>query len=203
MPVRLSYRLRHLLTRLLRVQRHVLYGASCAGAEEPQWLADEQVRYLLNGSDLTPEVQGELRRLSPDIDEYLGAIRHDSAKALIVFVRGQLVHYAFVLTRTKTLCLFGQDKSVALIGNAYTVPSYRGHGCQARSAAARIALAARLGFRSIVSETSPDNVSSQKGLVKGGLEEIGPIGLLIVLNTLVVRYRRPNAAFPRLGLCLR
>ena len=89
----------------------------------------------------------------------------------------------------------------ALIGNAFTVPAYRGKSAQPRSVKARASLAREAGYERILAETSPDNLASQRGMTKGGMQLLGRMDLLVAISVLVFRWRRP-AGFPLIGFCL-
>jgi hypothetical protein len=139
--------------------------------------------------------------LSADNREYLEAIPRGEAEGLAVLCDGKVVHYAFLMYRNKTACLLGFGKKSGLVGNAFTIGPYRGRGCQARSVAARIKMAEQAGLDRVISETSYDNIASQHGLRKGGMKLLGKIEFVVLLNVLVVRYRRPDKSIRRVGLC--
>ena len=67
---------------------------------------------------------------------------------------------------------------------------------------ARAALAGEHGFERIAAETAPDNLASQRGMSKGGMKLLGRMDLVVVLNVLVLRLRRPKGFKPA-AFCLR
>lgn len=140
--------------------------------------------------------------LNPDNAPYIADIEKDKIVGLVVLEGGQVVHCGFVFKSNKTAAFLGLPPSTALIGNAFTVPCYRGQGLQVKSVCARAEIARRQGFAAIAAETHPENRASQRGLIKSGLKLQGRFELLIVLSCLVIRWRRP-AGVPLLGFCWR
>lgn len=210
MPTRIVTRLREngllktlvfLRRKLARVQRHLVYTVHCTDAREANWLPGEQVWVCSRRKLWDQAVSEQLVSLSPDNRDYLEAIPRGEAEGLAVLCNGKVVHYAFLMYRNKTACLLGFSKETALIGNAFTIDAYRGRGCQARSVAARIRMAEQAGLDQVISETSYDNTASQRGLVKGGMQLFGRVEFVVLLNVLVVRYRRPDKSIQRVGLC--
>jgi RimJ/RimL family protein N-acetyltransferase len=139
--------------------------------------------------------------ISPGNREYLEAVSRGEAQGLAVLNGGTLVHYAFLMYANKTACLLGFGRRVGLIGNAFTVPSYRGRGCQSRSAAARIGMAREAGLEQVISETRYDNIASQKNLPRAGMTLLGKLEVVVLLNMLVIRYRRPAGSISLWGIC--
>lgn len=187
--------------KLVRVQRHQVYAASCTDAEEPNWLPGEQVCFSSRNRLWDQVVSEQLVSLSADNRDYLEAVSRGEAEGLAVLCDGKVVHYAFLMHRNKTACLLGFGKRVGLIANAFTIDRYRGRGCHARSVAARIKMAERSGLDRVISETSYDNTASQRGLVKGGMKYFGAVEFVVLLNVLVVRYRRLDSSIKRVELC--
>ncbi len=188
-------------TRLIRIEKHQVYIASCADAEEPDWLPGEQVCYSSYKALWNKVVSEHLAALPVRNSDYLRAVSRGEAEGLAVLYKGKIVHCAFLMYRNKSAALLGFDKNVGLLGNAFTIDPYRGRGCQARSVAARIRMARQAGLDQVISATSYDNLSSQRGLVNGGMKYFGSVGLFILLNALVVRYKRPDNSIKRIELC--
>lgn len=136
-----------------------------------------------------------------DVRDYLVDIRRGRAIGLFGHTDGRLVHYAFILIQNKTAAILGIGAERALIGNAFTVPDCRGRGLQGRSVALRAAIARELGFSGVAAETHPTNLASQRGLLRGGMAHFGRMELIVLLNCIVLRWRRP-AGFALLGLCI-
>ena len=187
--------------KLVRVEKHQVYIASCANAEEPDWLPGEQVCYSSYKALWDRIVSEQLAALPVRNRDYLQAVSRGEAKGLAVLYNDKIVHCAFLMCRNKSTALLGFDKNVGLLGNAFTIDSYRGRGCQARSVAARIKMAEQAGLDRVISATSYDNLSSQRGLVHGGMKFFGNAELFVLLNTLVVRYKRPDNSIKRVELC--
>jgi RimJ/RimL family protein N-acetyltransferase len=187
--------------KLVRIQKHVVYCADCAAVPEPQWLPGEKVVISSYRNLWGDALCKALLSIYTENAEYLRAIVDGEAEGLAVVRDGKLVHYGFLMHRNKTARLLGFGYGTALLGNAFTVPEYRGRGCQARSVAARIKMAQKAGLRSVISETSYDNAASQRNLAKAGMELLGRMDLLVVLNMLVIRYKRPRNSVPLLGFC--
>jgi hypothetical protein len=188
-------------TRLLRTQKHLVYSASCAGAREPEWLPGELAIRSSRAHLLDPTLSSQLLSISAGNRQYVDAISRGEAEALVVVHDGRVVHYGFLMHRNKTTCLLGFAKRVGLLGNAFTVPSYRGRGCQIRSVAARIKMAEQAGLERVISETGYDNAASQRNIMKGGMTLLGRFELVVALNALVIRYKRPSTSIPMFGLC--
>jgi RimJ/RimL family protein N-acetyltransferase len=143
-----------------------------------------------------------LLSVSPDNAEYVTDIRRRRVIGFIIEFDSTVVHYGYVFLRNKTACILGLDSKTALIGNAFTVPAYRGKSAQPRSVKARASLARAGGYERILAETSLDNLASQRGMTKGGMQLLGRMDLLLAISILVFRWRRP-AGFPIFGFCLR
>ena len=189
------------LRRLYRVQDHCVFELACGDAAGTAWLPGETPIRFGVGRPLEPRWLEQLLAIRRHDREYVDDAHAGKAEGLIVVVDGAIVHSAYLMFGNKTACLLGWGRSAGLLGNAYTVPSYRGRGCQARSARERAAIAREAGLERVICETSPDNVASQRGLEKAGLRAAGRVRFAVVLNVLVVRTTRPSPAIRRLGLC--
>jgi hypothetical protein len=187
--------------KLVRIQKHLVYSTACTAAPEPEWLAGEKTFISSHRNPWAQALCDEVLAISGENAEYLQAILDGEAEGLAVVRDGTLVHYGFLMHRNKTACLLGFDKSVGLIGNAFTIPSYRGRGCQIRSVTGRINMAQQAGLERVISETEYANTASQRNIVKGGMSFLGRIELLVVLNVLVIRYKRPAKSIPLFGFC--
>ncbi len=188
-------------TQLLRRQSHVLFRLDLptpAGAPAPPGVASIEIN-ARNFAELE-DLRSGLVAINAENVDYLDDVRRGAAVGLALLDEDRIVHYAFVFLRNKTACLLGLAARSALIGNAFTLPSHRGRGLQAHSVHCRARIAHAAGYRSIVCETSPDNLASQRGLEKAGMQRIGRMELLVLVNCAVVRWRRP-AGFRLLGLC--
>jgi len=151
---------------------------------------------------LSPADRQELLTLWPDAGEYLKAVDSGEAMGLLVRAGSRIVHSAYVLFNNKTLRVLGLDRSSALLGNASTVPDYRGRGCQTRSVAMRVKMAAEAGYSQAVAETGLDNEHSQRALLSAGLRYIGMVRLVLLLSVLVLRTEHPRGRSARWGICL-
>lgn len=187
--------------KLVQVQRHRVFIASCSNGREPDWLPGEQVSVASRGAPWNHAVSSEIVALSADNGDYLEAVSRGEAEGLAVLCEGHVVHYAFLLHRNRMVRLLGFKKEIGLVANAFTLRRYRGRGYHARSVAARIKMAGRSGCKQVVSETSYDNAASQRGLVKGGMKPFGNIEFVVLLNVLVIRYKRPDNSIKRIDLC--
>lgn len=148
------------------------------------------------------DVAEGLKRMGGEVSEYLQDVHAGRVVALVMLRDGKVMHYSYVFLRNKSACILGLSDDTALIGNAFTVPEYRGRGCQPRSIALRAAIAKERGYRFIAAETSPENRASQRGMHKGGMSFIGRLGLVVILNCLIIRWHRPPG-IPMFGFCLR
>jgi RimJ/RimL family protein N-acetyltransferase len=195
--------------RLLRLSRrfyarraHALFAAECALVPAAVWLSSEQPVQFSQTQPLSPAQRNDLLTIWPDAGQYLQAVADGEAMGLLVRAEGRIVHSAYVMFGNKTLCVLGLDPSSALLGNASTVPEYRGRGCQVRSIAERAAMAANAGYKQVVAETAPDNVPSQRALRRAGLCSAGTVRLLLLLSVLVIRTDHPRGRAARWGVCL-
>lgn len=191
-----------LLSLLLRRQSHVLYVLAVRDHVPEPALPPEVRSVEIDAHDferLEP-VRKRMVELNAENAAYLEDVRQGKAFGLALVAGDDVLHYAFVFVHNKTACLLGLPRGCALIGNAFTVPGHRGKGLQGCSARCRARIARSAGFDSVASETSPDNRASQRGLEKAGLKPAGRVDLLILLNCIVIRYRRPPG-FRLLGLC--
>jgi len=150
---------------------------------------------------LSRELLDQLLRLLPSSRQYIEAVAKGEAEGLLVCVDGQIVHSAYLMFENKTTRLLGCNGAWGLLGNSFTVTHYRGRGCQARSTRERIAMAAAAGLPAVVAETSPDNLASQRGLHRGGMQLMGHVQFLVILNIFVIRTRRVGLSVPMFSLC--
>jgi hypothetical protein len=187
--------------KLARVQRHQVFTAHCTKTREPDWLPGEQVCFSSRERTWDQVVSKQIVSLSADNSDYLEAVSRGEAEGLAVVCEGNVVHYAFLLHRNKMVRLLGFSKEIGLVTNAFTLERYRGRGAHARSVAARIRMAEQSGFDQVISETSYDNAASQRGLVKGGMKPFGSVEFVVLLNVLVIRYKRPDNSIKRIELC--
>lgn len=195
--------LKKVCRRVFRAHQYLLFKAACPNVVVPDGGEGERVVVLDAASiDTHGTVCEALRTMSRTAADYLDDVRTGRAVALVILSRGKVVHFSYVFLRNKSACILGLDEETALVGNAFTVPSYRGRGCQSRSVALRAAIARERGFAFIAAETSPDNGASQRGLQNGGMRLVGRLDLLVILNSLVIRWRRPSG-FALLGFCVR
>ena len=191
------------LAAVFRSRAYLLYSRNCAGATMPDPLPGETFRVLTadNLAEMQTVVDG-LLSLSADNAEYIADIRRRHVIGFIIEFDDTVAHYGYVFLRNKTACILGLDDKTALVGNAFTVPTYRGKSAQPRSVKARASLARDAGYERILAETSPDNLASQRGMTKGGMQLLGRMDLLVAISVLVFRWRRPTG-FPMIGFCLR
>lgn len=193
--------LRFIGSRLLRVQRHVVFVAGNNAPAVPPRRPGERCWTVVGGTPLEQDLRDQLLSLSPGNAEYLVALARREADVCLIAKDGRLVHYAFLLHANRTTRLLGFGRDWGLIGNMFTCESQRNKGYQGCSAAALAALARASGMLGAIAETSYDNTASQHGLKKGGMCYYGKIELVIVLNVLAIRFRRPDAGLPLAGFC--
>lgn len=194
---------RRVLWVFFRNRAHLLYCRNCTDATMPDPLPGETFHVLT--ADNLPELSKVVERLlsvSSDSAEYIADIRRRRVVGFVIEFDSDVVHYGYVFLRNKTACILGLDNKTALIGNAFTVPAYRGKSAQPRSVVARASFARDAGYERILAETSPDNLASQRGMIKGGMRQLGRMDLIVVFTMLVFRWRRPMG-FPAIGFCLR
>lgn len=195
--------LEKLRRRVFRTHHYLVFERDCEGGPCPV-LHEGESAFVIDAENLDEhaDVVNAVQRLAGDAADYFKDVRAGKVVALIIQYQGEVVHYSYVFLRNKSACILGLSKHTALIGNAFTVPAYRGKGCQSRSVALRAAIAAGRGFTAVAAETSPDNVASQRGLQNGGMRLAGRLDLVVILNSLVIRWRRPPGV-PAFGFCLR
>jgi len=191
-----------LLSLAYRRRAYVLFELDCKAAAFPAMAEGERVE-LITARNIERDgfVESSLVALNAENADYLDDVARDRAVGLVVLSEGRVVHHGFLFKKNRTACLLGLRSSAALIGNAFTIAAYRGQGCQARSVQTRACLARDEGFRSVVAESSPDNLASQGGMRKAGMHLLGPLDIVVLLNCLVIRWRRPQG-FRLFGICL-
>lgn len=193
--------MRRLGRRIVRRQSHLLFELDVRAAPRSQPDGSLTVETMSAQTlPLQQQLVRDLLSLDPKNDDYLADVRKDRAIGIAILADGRIVHYAYLFKRNKTACLLGLPPGAALIGNARTIPEFRGRGLQAVSVHARTRIAEASGFAKIVAETAPDNLRSQHGLRKGGMRLVGRVELLVLMNCLVVRLQRP-AGTPAVALC--
>ncbi len=201
-----EHSLRRLMRRLsglvFRLSSDILFVLDCRDSSMPKPEPGEAF-VVLEQKNLanSQRVSDALLRVSSENAEYLDDIRRRRIVGFVLMRGDQVVHFSYLFLENKTACILGLDRGTALIGNAYTVPSYRGKRAQPRSVHARAWLACRHDFKLIVAVTSLDNLASQKGMENGGMKRAGRMETVVLLNVFVIRWRRP-AGFPLLGFCL-
>lgn len=132
---------------------------------------------------------------------YLADVDRGFATGLLLLCNGRPVHYGFVFHRNRTMCMLGLPPGSALLAHAFTDPLERGKGLQTRSVKARVRLAGQRGHGLAFSETSCDNIASQRGLARAGMEPVGPVTVIRILRVFIYRPVRPPG-FARFGLCI-
>lgn len=190
-----------ILSKIARRREHILFLSETDDFPPPAVRSDIQTTEInaRNFFELE-ELRLKMIELNDENTDYLEDVRRGKAFGLALSVNSEVVHYAFVFRQNKTVCLLGLPRRCALIGNAFTAPAYRGRGLQAYSVHCRAEIAGKAGFGFIACETSPDNHSSQRGLEKAGMKQIGFLSMVVLLNRAVIRYRRP-CGFSLFGLC--
>lgn len=195
--------LKRIARRIFRVHSYQFFKAAVNSAQQSE-LGRQEKCVVIDAINIGEhkEVVAGLKTLAADAADYLDDVRAGRIVALVILHRNEVVHCSYVFLRNKSACILGLNGDTALVGNDFTVPSYRGKGCQSRSVALRAAIARERGFAFIAAETSPDNLASQHGLQNGGMESAGRLDLVVILNCLVIRWRRPQG-IALIGLCLR
>lgn len=195
-------RLRRLARQFLNYGSHYLYVMDCEALPDIHSPQGEAIT-VIDGASLAVGncFLDDLIKLNPDNGPYVDEVRKSRMVCVVITYDRQVVHYGFLYLRNRMGCLLGLPSDALLAGNAYTVPSYRGRGCQGRSMLARAAYARDAGFRKVMAETAPDNVASGRGLRKAGMVMLGRVNYLVLLRYAVFRFRRPPG-FPALGLCI-
>lgn len=194
--------LRRILRVVVRSRTHLLYERRCDDGAFPTLKDGEQVILLTQGNLAQQEpLCDELVAMNPENADYLDDVRKDCVVGVVFVKAARIVHHAFVFKRNRTARLLGLPPTAALIGHAFTDPHYRGRGCQGRSLEVRTWVAAQAGFDRVIAETSLDNVASQRGMEKGGMRLMGRIDLIVLLNCVVLRWRRPDG-FSMFDVCL-
>lgn len=190
------------VARIFRSRGYVLFERSCADGVFPDPVAGDTYLVLRYDNLAQNEVIcTALLAMNESNAEYLEGVRQRYIIGFVVMRNEKLVHASYLFIKNKTACILGLQPGTGLIGNDFTLPEYRGRGYQAQSVMARAALAYDSGFKYVVAETSLDNIASQRGLQKGGMHLIGRMDLVVILNILVLRWRRPPG-FALIGICI-
>ena len=176
-------------SRFFRVQQHMVFEHDLSNIPSVDWPVGVEVITLITAQDVTSEIYAELVDLASDNTDYLNDIKRGNCIGLVVRQDSKIVHFAFIMRGSRTLCLLGLPSNAALLGNAYTLPEFRGNGYQTRSIRQRIKLASQQNFIIAYSETSPDNYTSQRGIKRGGMLFKGSIILIVIMNIFVIRWR--------------
>lgn len=178
-----------------------LFQRPCEGLPDLTLAGDEKLRVLTRDNlSAEGELVNWLLNFNASNAAYLHAVRCGRVVGFFILHRGKVVHFAFLFLQNRMNQILGLPPDVARIGHAYTVPAYRGKGCQGRSILARAAYARELGYSAIAAETRPDNVASQNGMKKAGMELRGEVQFTVILRCLVIRWQRP-AGMGFLGWC--
>lgn len=190
------------LRRLFRTHHYLVFKMKCSDLVIPHQVEGEEFVVIDAYSILyNSKVCDALCAMSTTSKDYLDDVRRNKAIALVIMFEEKVVHYSYVFLRNKTSCILGLRRDTALVGNDFTIPSYRGKGCQLRSVALRASIAKEHGFAYIAAETSPDNNASQRGLQNGGMNLLGSLRIFVILNSLIIRWHRPYG-FPLIGFCI-
>ncbi|WBX86007.1 GNAT family N-acetyltransferase [Sphingosinicella microcystinivorans] len=199
----MSIDLSRLVSKLFRAKSHLIFEADCSQFPYPNPRDGEQFLVIDDKNiESHRDICAALLKIDRDAQDYLKDVKRGKVAAFIILNEGEIVHCSYVFFENKTACILGLPGTSALIGNAFTVPSYRGRGCQPRSVAARASIARAENFARVVAETSPDNARSQSGLRKAGMRLAGRMDMFVILNVLVIRWRRPSD-YPLFGFCIR
>jgi GNAT superfamily N-acetyltransferase len=99
-------------------------------------------------------------------------------RAYGAFVNGSLAHVSWLVTREiepATGNVIGLREDEAEITACFTVPEFRGQGLYPVAIRQICEIARRAGFRTVFMKARPENVSSQRGVLKAGLKRIGTV----------------------------
>lgn len=190
------------MSRLFRVETHlVFYNDDYEHAVDVAWDSDTLVVEASSADDLAS--LGDYRDVLPDsVAEYTEAIATGQASGLFVFVHGQLAHWSFLLTQTRTLCYLGFSRGQpALMAAMFTVPSFRRRGLQTRAIMHLTNMAHRAGNEIVVAETSPDNQPSARAMKSGGMKSAGTLHFAVLCMYMVVRWKQPWFRTWSIGFC--
>lgn len=189
--------LTRLRRQLLSFRPHALYHLALDFSPANTSLHDEVhgetwARISADTIDTQAPLCAELLALNKGNKSYLDDVRKNHMQCVVILSNDQIVHYGFLYHKNRSAHLLGLPPDSALIGNSYTIPSFRGKGLQGRSVLLRASLAKSAGFTAIYAETSINNASSQRGLAKAGMRPLGRVDLIIIFRYLVIRWRRPT-----------
>lgn len=176
-----------LATRVARVRRHVLFLEPAVDPGPVDWQEDETVLIVRTAAELE-SLEQRVGALPAELRPYRDGVARGEAAGCLVLVGETLAHWSFLMYRSRMLCLLGAPEGAVLLGNAYTVPAFRGRGLQTRSLRARRRLAADSSAAWVVVETAPENTASRRALVRAGIAEMGELTVLVLLNHLAVRW---------------
>ncbi|WP_440997105.1 hypothetical protein [Arhodomonas sp. SL1] len=179
--------LRFLAARLCRCRVHAVFLAErgvASGAGEPPAGVEALV---LDGPAALARLKGIIGLDDTELAQYLADIRRGETVGVVMVERREVVHWAFLMRRSRTLCLLGAPPGAMLLGNAFTPAVHRGRGLQKASVRVRMTLAWHCGASCVVAETAPDNAASQRALEVAGMAPMGEIRLLVLANRLVFR----------------
>lgn len=184
--------LRQIARQIFRARTDVIYVLPCAGVAAAPLLDHERLT-ILDSHNLAEHRRlcDEFLQFSPGNDAYLEDIANDRVVGLFVSVDDRIVHFGFLFISNRMHGILGLPETTARIGHSFTAADYRGRGCQGRSVLARARLAGERGFESVAAETTVDNLASQRGMEKAGMQLLGRMDLVVLFRYLIIRWRRP------------
>jgi RimJ/RimL family protein N-acetyltransferase len=182
--------IRFLSSRIYRRSLYIVFEAQPDGDVAcPHWHGQERLIVIGRNnidSHLTPSLRTFLG--GEEAIENLNAVRQGDW--LFVVADGdQYLHCGYVFFRTPQTKLLGEDDNPPLIACCYTPPEFRGRGLYRKALRAELCQLWRSGYKRIVIETHPDNVSSRKGIEAAGFHLRREVTDWIFLNRIVLQRR--------------
>lgn len=197
-----------LLSRLIWSHRwHVLFRLDCSSASASRSAeipgGDAITVSTLDRASYAQQsaLRSDLLTLNPANADYLLDVESGRAIAVLIHSDNRLVHHGFLFIHNRTHRILGLPRDTALIGHAFTVPEFRGRGLQALSIQARARAARLAGFDFVCAETDLDNIRSQRGMSKAGMEKLGEVEIVRLFWGFIIRPKRPPG-FSLLGLVI-
>jgi RimJ/RimL family protein N-acetyltransferase len=174
---------------LVRRFHRVLYEGYARQISPPE--PDEDRRVLLYDSQNT--LPGEvLLFVGPGGEEYLEGVRDDDL-LYVVKVDNRLVHYGFVMRRTRETAVLGEPRGTPIIGNCWTHPDTRGKGIYPFALRQVLQALRDRGIDRVLIETDVENIASRRGIEKAGFRQLRIYNALIVCNLVLFGSVEENA----------
>lgn len=167
---------------LMRPFHRVLYEGYARQMPPPDPDGTRRVQLYDSQSTIPDEV---LRFVRPGGEEYLEGVR-DADLLYVARVENCLVHYGFVMRRTRETAVLGESRGTPIIGNCWTHPDARGQGVYPFALRHVLQALPDRGIDRVLIETDVSNTASRRGIEKAGFRQLRIYNALIVCNLMLV-----------------